>query len=77
MAAEKPGMARASESSDREKGAPDNEGEMSEAEIDQNLTDTFPASDPPSWTLGTDHHQDSAEGSAGVESPSGESLTED
>ena len=29
--------------------------EMSEAEIDRNLADTFPASDPPSWTLGTDH----------------------
>jgi hypothetical protein len=29
--------------------------EMIEAEIDKNLMDTFPASDPPSWTLGTDH----------------------
>ncbi|HWN09384.1 MAG TPA: hypothetical protein VNO50_09005 [Pyrinomonadaceae bacterium] len=34
---------------------PENESEMSEAEIDRNLADTFPASDPPSWTLGTDH----------------------
>lgn len=33
--------------------------EMSEAEIDQNLEDTFPASDPPSWTLGTNHVEDS------------------
>jgi hypothetical protein len=32
-------------------------GEMSEAEIDRNLQDTFPASDPPSWTLGTDHQE--------------------
>lgn len=32
--------------------------EMSEAEVDQNLEDTFPASDPPSWTLGTDHVED-------------------
>lgn len=30
-------------------------GEMSEAEIDDNLADTFPASDPPAWTLGSDH----------------------
>jgi len=30
-------------------------GEMSEAEIDNNLAQTFPASDPPSWTLGIDH----------------------
>ena len=36
------------------------DGEMSEAEIDQNLADTFPASDPPSWTLGTNHGQRSA-----------------
>lgn len=32
-----------------------NDGEMSETEIDQNLADTFPASDPPSWTLGNPH----------------------
>ena len=30
--------------------------EMSEAEIDANAEGTFPASDPPAWTLGTDHH---------------------
>lgn len=30
-------------------------GEMSEAEIDDNLEGTFPASDPPAWTLGSDH----------------------
>lgn len=37
--------------------ARDGEGadEMTEAEIDDNLEDTFPASDPPSWTLGSDH----------------------
>lgn len=32
---------------------------MSEGEIDLNLIDTFPASDPPSWTLGTDHYDES------------------
>jgi hypothetical protein len=34
--------------------------EMSEAEIDATLMDTFPASDPPSWTLGTDHREKSS-----------------
>ena len=31
-----------------------NTNEISEAEIDQNLMGTFPASDPPSWTLGVE-----------------------
>ena len=30
--------------------------EMSEEEIDQVLEASFPASDPPQWTLGSDHH---------------------
>jgi hypothetical protein len=33
-------------------------GKMSESEIDRNLAETFPASDPPSWTLGTDHRDE-------------------
>lgn len=35
-------------------------GEMSEAEIDRNLAETFPASDPPSWTLGTEHQHETS-----------------
>jgi hypothetical protein len=30
---------------------------MSEAEIDYNVMATFPASDPPSWTLGVRPHK--------------------
>jgi hypothetical protein len=49
---------------DKKEPAPDvisqpPEGDMSEAEIDRNLADTFPASDPPSWTLGIDQQHDS------------------
>jgi len=36
------------------KGARPDANEISEAEIDQNLMGTFPASDPPSWTLGVE-----------------------
>lgn len=33
-------------------------GEMSEKEIDENLAEASPASDPPSWTLGTNHREE-------------------
>lgn len=35
-------------------------GNMTEAEIDRNLAESFPASDPPSWTTGTDHRESPA-----------------
>lgn len=37
---------------DEEHAPQDVEGAMSEDEIDRNMMETFPASDPPSWTLG-------------------------
>jgi hypothetical protein len=44
-------------------------GEMSEREIDYNVMGSFPASDPPSWTLGIEPHRKS-EAEAGEETPS-------
>jgi hypothetical protein len=32
-------------------------GDMCEAEIDYNVAGSFPASDPPSWTLGISPHK--------------------
>jgi len=48
------------EEGEREEGgaAVPGAGKMSEDEIDRNLAETFPASDPPSWTLGTDHRDE-------------------
>jgi hypothetical protein len=37
-----------------------NINEMSEDEIDRNLMGTFPASDPPSWTLGVERDKQPA-----------------
>ncbi|HKY43897.1 MAG TPA: hypothetical protein VJM50_12470, partial [Pyrinomonadaceae bacterium] len=35
--------------------------QMSEAEIDYNVMGSFPASDPPSWTLGVRPHKTTRE----------------
>jgi hypothetical protein len=37
---------------------------MSEEEIDENLDESFPASDPPSWSLGTDHGREKSQAEA-------------
>ena len=44
----------------RLKGAPNamvHRSDISEAEIDKTLEDSFPASDPPSWNSGVDRRQ--------------------
>jgi hypothetical protein len=52
-------MAEDKERAEQSAARPGN-NEISEAEIDQNLMGTFPASDPPSWTLGVERSEKSA-----------------
>lgn len=44
--------------SERDQNADDAAAAL-EDEIDKTLEASFPASDPPSWTLGTNHHVES------------------
>lgn len=52
-------------------------GGMTEAEIDGNLRDTFPASDPPSWTLGIGPHRKSREEAEASETSDDEETSRD
>jgi hypothetical protein len=65
-------MMTASRDDEESLGVPTGEP-MSEAEIDATIDDTFPASDPPSWTLGTDHRDTSTRDEDPVEPDDGPS----
>jgi len=54
--------------------AEDESDELSEDEIDYNVAGTFPASDPPSWTLGGSRHEGPSPAHGG-EKPSPEGPT--
>ena len=49
------------EKNDQADETPDGGEQMSEAEIDYNVMQSFPASDPPSWTLGVRPHKTTVE----------------